>query len=82
MSELYRPTVAGANGVRVSKAEDKRDVVALSGQAKDYQTVRAALSKTPDVREDLVRELSDRIANGTYRVSARDVAESIFSKCV
>jgi len=79
MYELYRPTMSGA-GERVSRAEEKRDMVALSVQAKDYQFVKSALSKTPDVREDLVQSISKRIQDGTYDVSAYDVAGKIFSQ--
>ena len=77
--ELYSQPGACASK-RGGKAEDKRDVVALSVQAKDYQAVRGALSKVPDVREDLVRGIAERIANGTYNVSASEVAEKIFSQ--
>ena len=79
--ELYNTPGASAN-TRSGKPEEKRDVVALSVQAKDYQTVRNALSKVPDVREDLVRDIAARIANGTYNVSAKDVAGKIFAQGV
>jgi len=78
VSELYRPTAAGI-APRAPKQESKRDEVALSVQAKDYQTAKAALAKIPDVREDLVRDIAARVANGTYNVTAKDVAEKLFS---
>jgi len=49
-------------------------------QAKDIQIAQNALSTVPDIREDIVRNISERIANGTYTVSAHDVAKKICSQ--
>lgn len=64
---------------RVSRAEEKRDYVALSTQAKDFQNVRKVLSKVPDIREDKVNDIRQRIQNGEYSVSASDIADKIIS---
>jgi len=81
VSELYRPAAAGVS-TRTQKTEGKRDEVALSVKAKDYQTAKTALAKVPDVREDLVRDIAARFANGTYNVTAKDVAEKLFDQLV
>lgn len=71
---------SSVNTQRTSRAEEKRDMVTLSTQAKDYQTVKWALSHVPDVRMDKVNAMKAKIDNGTYHVNASDVADKIFSK--
>ena len=66
---------------RVSRAEEKkRDYVALSTNAKDFQAVRNALSTEPDIRVDRVEEIRSRIESGEYDVSAEAIADKIISK--
>ena len=79
VSELYRPTAAGVS-TRTQKTEIKRDEVALSVQAKEYQMAKAALAKVSDIREDLVRDIAERFANGSYNVSAKDVAAKMLDR--
>jgi len=52
--------------------------VSLSAQAGDYQAARNAIANTPDIRGDLVCRIQEMLDTGTYRVSAQDVAASIF----
>ena len=37
------------------------------------------LAKETDVREELVQDIKQRIDNGTYNVSSKDVADKILS---
>jgi negative regulator of flagellin synthesis FlgM len=65
---------------RVTRAEEKRDYVALSTQAKDFSSVRKALSKVPDIRQDKVNEIRAQIESGNYSVSASDIADKMISR--
>jgi len=40
----------------------------------------AALANVPDVREDLVRQLKERIHQGDYEVSGEEVAEMMLRR--
>ena len=55
----------------------KKDVVSISGQAKDFQTVMKAVRNVPDIRADRVKELAEKFESGNYNVSGRDIAEKI-----
>jgi negative regulator of flagellin synthesis FlgM len=66
--------------VRVTRAEEKMDYVALSSRAKDYQAVKNAMSKTPDIREEKVREIKNKLESGDYNVSSSDLADKMISK--
>jgi negative regulator of flagellin synthesis FlgM len=62
---------------RISRAEEKKDMVALSTQAKDFQSVMQALSNVPDVRMDKVKEIKTKIDNNQYFVSSEEIANKI-----
>ncbi|MDE5817990.1 MAG: flagellar biosynthesis anti-sigma factor FlgM [Lachnospiraceae bacterium] len=53
------------------------DQVQISSLGKDYQTAKAAVANSPDVREDLVASLKERIQNGTYEVDGGDFADKL-----
>ena len=62
------------NEKTVSNFSDK---LLISSMGKDYNTARTALSSTPDIREDLIYSIKERIKNGTYEVSGEAFAEKI-----
>ncbi|MDD5091162.1 MAG: flagellar biosynthesis anti-sigma factor FlgM [Candidatus Wallbacteria bacterium] len=41
---------------------------------------RSALAETPDVRADKVESIKKQIADGTYKIDARDVAGAMLRK--
>lgn len=70
-----------------SKAEEKKttgtsfkDQLLLSATAQDASTAKKALSGTPDVRQDLVNSLKERIDNNTYEVDPEDFAGKLLEK--
>jgi negative regulator of flagellin synthesis FlgM len=77
--------VAGIYGTqkntgRVGKTEataSKKDVLSISNEAKDFQTVYKALKDVPDIRPGKVAELSGRLETGGYNVTGRDVADKV-----
>lgn len=60
-----------------SAVSSKKDIVSISNQAKDFQTVQRALRDIPDVRQDKINELTSRYESGQYNVGGTDVAENI-----
>ena len=67
-------SVSGTGGT------SKVDQVSISGKSRDMQKLRAVIADTPDVREDKVAELREKIASGRYQVSAREIAKSILDE--
>ncbi len=65
--------------MRVSRAEEKRDYVALSTQAKDFQSIRNVLSKVPDIRADKVRDVTKKLETEGYELSSSSIADKIIS---
>ena len=61
-----------------SEKSSKKDVVSISNNAKDFQTILKVLKDVPDIRQEKVSELSDKYKSGSYSVDGKDVAEKIF----
>ena len=57
-----------------------KDQLMLSATAQDASTAKKAVLAAPDVREDLVASLKERIDNDTYEVDAEDFAEKLLEK--
>ena len=55
----------------------KKDSVEISQVGRDYQIAKQAVAAAPDIREDKVKEIKDKIASGTYNVSAEELAEKM-----
>lgn len=71
----------------IKKTEEKKvsttgfkDQLLLSAAGKDAQIARQALANTPDVREEVVDPIKERIDNGTYEVDAEDLAGKLLEK--
>ena len=57
----------------------KKDIVSISTQAKDFQTIFRALKDVPDIRQGKVNELSERYESGNYDIDGNDVAEKVIN---
>lgn len=73
-----RTTSKGKTG----KTAESKDMIALSSQAKDFQSVMKALANTPDIREDKVAAIKSRMDTGQYDVSAADIASRLVDRAV
>lgn len=69
--------------VKVSDTTQSRDEVNLSNQAKDFIAIKKMLEKEEQVectREARVQEIKEKMNNGTYAVTAEQVASQILLK--
>jgi negative regulator of flagellin synthesis FlgM len=62
---------------RTSSVASKKDVVSISSQAKDFQTVLKALKDIPDIRQGKVNELAEKYQSGNYSVNGSDIADKV-----
>lgn len=62
-----------------NSVKSAKDDLNISSKALDYQTVLNAISKTPDIREEKVNDIMERINNGTYNISSEEIANKILS---
>ncbi|SHI38536.1 flagellar biosynthesis anti-sigma factor FlgM [Lutispora thermophila] len=84
ISKIYKNfSVDREKGVReVSAIQGKKDELTISQKAKDYQVVSKAmkaLSQVPDIREDKVNEIKQKMDKGIYDIDGKDIAEKMLT---
>ncbi len=72
---VRRDSAKPISGPNADGGTQAPDDVALSTVAKTLASIRSA----PDIRQDRVDELKQAIADGTYEVSSRELAESLIA---
>ena len=73
-------SVSRVNKVTTKKAVSQTDKLELSQAGKDYQVAKTAVSEASDIRMDLVNDIKERLANGTYNVSDEDLADKLLER--
>lgn len=58
----------------------RSDQIQISSIGKDFQSAKAAVNASNDVREDVIAPLKAEIASGTYFVSGESFAERMLQK--
>lgn len=84
ISKIYKSLSAERNnGIGgVSSVKGKKDELTISQKAMDYQIVgkgMKALSQIPDIREDKVNAIIEKMDKGLYDLDGKDVAEKILA---
>ncbi len=77
VSGVYNKQKSVGKVDKTGNVASKKDVLSISSQAKDYQTVMKALKETPDIREEKVNSLADKYESGQYEVKNTDIADKI-----
>ena len=57
-----------------------RDQVTLSSRATEVSMIRSHLKDVPEVRAERVKEISEALERGDYRVNAEDVADKMVGR--
>ncbi len=77
-----------ADGVRqeaekqVNGFKSPEERVDLSAKARDIQQLKDAVSDLPEIREEKVKELQERIEKGAYDVSGEKIAEKMVGESI
>lgn len=77
VSKVYDKQKSVANVTKTSSIIPKKDVVSISSNAMDYQTVSKALKDVPDVRQNKVDEFTDMYRSGGYDVNGKEIVEKL-----
>ena len=80
IQQVYGAKKTGKSDEKKTVSSSFRDQLILSSAAKDAAAARSAVANAPDVREDLVGSLKQRIESGAYEVSADDFAAKLLGK--
>ena len=80
IQQVYSTKKIGKTDEKKAGSSSFRDQLILSSTAKDTTIAKQAVANAPDVREDLVNSVKQRIDNGTYEVSVDDFAGKLLEK--
>ena len=84
VSQLYQQN--STQKLNKTNAVNKKDRVEISQLGKDFQIAKQVVAQAPDIRQEKVNELKERMASGNYNVSLEEVAdkmvESYFNKSI
>lgn len=56
------------------------DRVQISSIGKDFQTAKAAVAASPDIREDVMAPIRAKLQDGSYQVDAESFADKLMKK--
>ncbi len=57
----------------------KKDQLTLSNEGQTFQKVLSAMEQLPDIREDKVKDVKQRVDSGTYQIDNEKVAEKMMA---
>lgn len=64
---------------QAEKKQSKDDSTQISAKAKEIMTARAELKEMPQVREEKVAALKEKVQSGNYQVDSKAVAAKILN---
>ncbi|MCQ2549683.1 MAG: flagellar biosynthesis anti-sigma factor FlgM [Lachnospiraceae bacterium] len=79
VQQLYN-SQTNASKTQKEKKTGFMDQLQISSAGKDIQAAKQAVNDAPDIREDVVASIKERIQNGTYSVDAGSFADRLFEK--
>jgi negative regulator of flagellin synthesis FlgM len=84
-ADVARSAAAAASAQQAGKAQPqhhapKVDTVTLSDSARSLAAAHDAVQSAPDVREEKVAEIKQRIGDGTYQVQSRVLAQKLLGQ--
>jgi len=80
-SRREKPAAPVAEGTKAEESS-QGDVVQLSSRSRMIARSQELAAQAPEIREDRVNELRNRINAGTYNISGKAVAESMLKKSI
>ncbi len=77
VSGVYGNTNKVEKTSRTGETVSKKDELTLSVAAKDFGAVLKAVRQVPDIREDKVQAVAQKIEEGQYSVPSREISSKI-----
>lgn len=77
VSKVYDKQKTVGKVDKASAVAPKKDVISISSNAMDFQTVSKALRDVPDIRQSKVDEYAETYSAGNYDVNGREIVEKI-----
>lgn len=82
ITKVYNQNTKVSQKVKPEKTKGlmgKKDELTLSTEGQTFQKVLSAMEQLPDIREDKVNEIKQRVDAGTYQIDNEKVAEKMMA---
>lgn len=66
--------------VKKTNSGNFSDKLEISQTGKDYRVAKQIVAQAPDVREDKINSIKQRMESGTYNVDMKEVAEKLVNQ--
>ncbi|MCX7667312.1 MAG: flagellar biosynthesis anti-sigma factor FlgM [Atribacterota bacterium] len=78
---LYTDKTQGSGKKRKSVVgEEKQDTVAFSSHVEEVRELYARYRELPEVREELVKSIQERLSKGEYQIDGEEVARKMVQR--
>lgn len=78
VSQLYNSS--SVKNTSASKSSSFNDMLEISQTGKDYHVAKQILANTPDVREDKIKDIKQRMDAGNYEINSDEYAEKLVNR--
>lgn len=78
VSQIY--STSKVNKVKKTGGSSFSDKLEISQTGNDYRTARQVIDQIPDIREDKVNDIKNRLESGTYNINMEEVAEKLVNR--
>lgn len=80
MQRLDNDPKAQAKNAQQAAAQPQGDRINLSSEALLHTTVHTAASNTPEIRQEKVNDIKERIASGSYNIDEKNIAKKLLQE--
>lgn len=80
VQQLYNNSKKAVKAPASSTVGKSSDQIQISSIGKDFQTAKAAVNASSDIREDVISPLKAEMQSGSYYVSGENFAERLLQK--
>ena len=78
VQQLYGKT--STTNLKKEKTRNFSDQLEISNTGKDIHVAKQAVKNSPDVREDVMASIKERLNAGTYQVNTDEFADKLFER--
>lgn len=78
VSQVYN--TSKTTNVKKTTGSNFSDKLEISQTGKDYRVAKNIVAQTPDVREDKIADIKNRMESGTYDVNMQEVADKLVNR--
>lgn len=67
------------NNVNKTETNYKKDKIEISKEAREFQQAVSKVKDMPDIRQEKVDEIKQRVLSGNYEINSEKIADKILS---